>query len=78
MEQQTTQSAESPAPQPDSVAAIRGYRIPKRRFTRWALYYFLLYLVLPVLAVSLVFDAVLYFVFTRFTDHCYALFCLFG
>lgn len=73
----TEQSNDSTA-QPDSVAAIRGYRIPKRRFTRWALYYFLLYVVLPVLAVSLLFDAVLYFVFTRFTDHCWALFCLFG
>ncbi|CAN0436661.1 unnamed protein product, partial [Ectocarpus sp. 13 AM-2016] len=57
-------------------AEIRGHRIPKRRFTRWALYYFILYIGLPVLAVSLLADAVLYFLFTRFTDHCYALFCL--
>ena len=70
------QSADSPSAPPQTVAAVRGHRIPKRRFTRWALYYFLLYVVLPVLAVSLVFDALLYFVFTRFTDHCYALFCL--
>lgn len=78
MTQKATQSADNAASRPESVAAIRGYRIPKRRFTRWALYYFLLYVVLPVLAVSLLFDAVLYLVFTRFTDHCWALFCLFG
>ena len=58
-------------------AKVRGQHIPKRRFTRWALYYFLLYVVLPVLAVSLVLDAVLYLVMTRFFDRCYAFFCLF-
>ncbi|NIA68385.1 hypothetical protein HBA54_07250 [Pelagibius litoralis] len=71
-----TQQSDSPSPQVDTVAEIRGHRIPKRRFTRWALYYFILYIVLPVLAVSLLADAILYFLFTRFTDHCYALFCL--
>ncbi len=72
-----TQSADSPSSQAEKFAEIRGHRIPKRRFTRWALYYFSLYIVLPVLAVSLLADALLYFILTRFTDHCYALFCLF-
>lgn len=71
-----TEQSDHPAAQPDAVAEVRGHRIPKRRFTRWALYYFVLYIVLPVLAVGLLADAVLYFLFTRFTDHCYALFCL--
>ena len=55
---------------------VRGAGIPRRRFTRWALYYFLLYLCLPILAMALAVDAALYFVFTRFFDSCYALFCL--
>ncbi|TQV80540.1 hypothetical protein [Denitrobaculum tricleocarpae] len=71
-----TQSADSPSS--EKLAEIRGHRIPKRRFTRWALYYFMLYIVLPVLSVSLLADALLYFLFTRFTGHCYALFCLFN
>ena len=68
------QSSESPA---GEGRAVRGQHIPKRRFTRWALYYFLLYVILPVLATSLALDAVLYFITTRFFDRCYALFCLF-
>ena len=72
-----TQSADSPSWRAKTVAEIRGHRIPKRRFTRWALYYFTLYIALPVLTVSLLADAILYFFLTRFTDHCYALFCLF-
>lgn len=55
---------------------VRGLHIPKRRFTRWAVYYFLLYLCLPVLGIALAVDAVLYVVFSRFFDSCYALFCL--
>ena len=70
-----TQSADSPSA--EKLPEIRGHRIPKRRFTRWALFYFLLYVVLPVLTVSLLADALLYFLLTHFTDHCYALFCLF-
>ncbi len=73
-----TQSADSPSTQAKRVMEIRGHRIPKRRFTRWALYYFILYVVLPVLSVSLLADALLYFLFTRFSDRCYALFCLFN
>ena len=73
-----TQSADSPSSRAETVAEIRGHRIPKRRFTRWALYYFSLYVALPVLAVSLLADALLYLLFTRFTGHCYALFCLFN
>ncbi len=71
-----TQSADSPSWRAKKLVEIRGHRIPKRRFTRWALYYFLLYIALPVLGASLLADAILYFFLTRFTDHCYALFCL--
>ena len=68
------QSSDSP---PRDKAPIRGRHIPKRRFTRWALYYFVIYVCLPVLAVSIAVDALLYAVMTRFFDSCYAFFCLF-
>lgn len=61
-----------------SDAAVLGHVIPKRRFTRWAFYYFLLYFCLPVLALGLLVDVVLYVVFTGLFGRCYALFCLFG
>lgn len=61
-----------------SDAAVLGHVIPKRRFTRWAVYYFLLYFCLPVLAVGLLVDVLLYTVFTGLFGRCYALFCLFG
>lgn len=66
-----------PGPPEPAVPEIRGHRIPKRRFTAWALYYVLLYVGLPVLVLGLLADAVLYFVFTGLLGRCYALFCLF-
>ncbi len=59
---------------PDSVL---GHVIPRRRFTRWALYYVLLYLCLPLLALGLITDLVLYTLFNALFGKCYALFCLF-
>jgi hypothetical protein len=59
-------------------AGVQGQVIPKRRFTRWAAWYFLLYYCLPLLALGLPVDALLYAVFTGPLDRCYALFCLFG
>ncbi|MGF1629085.1 MAG: hypothetical protein ACFCUT_06410 [Kiloniellaceae bacterium] len=57
---------------------VYGQVISKRRFTRWAAYYFLLYVCVPVLVLGVLADALLYFVFTTLFDRCYALFCLFG
>lgn len=57
---------------------VLGHVIPKRRFTRWAFYYFLLYFCLPVLALGFLIDVLLYVVFTGLFGRCYALFCLFG
>ena len=57
---------------------IRGVVIPPRRFTRWAALYFFLLFCLPVLGLSLALDIVLYLVFTRVFDTCYALLCLLG
>ena len=58
-------------------ATIRGRHIPRRRFTRWALYYFVIYLVVPVLAVGLAVDMLLYLLTPRVFERCYALFCVF-
>ena len=62
----------------DRGGAVLGHVIPRRRFTRWAVYYFLLYFGLPVLLLGLVVDVLLYTVFTGLFGRCYALFCLFG
>ncbi len=56
---------------------IHGKIVPAPRFTGWALLYFVLYIALPVLAVGLVLDLILFFVFDRFFDSCYAILCLF-
>ena len=56
---------------------VLGHVIPKRRFTRWAAWYFLVYFCLPVLVLGAVVDLLLYFVFTGLFDRCYAIFCLF-
>jgi hypothetical protein len=62
----------------DGPKAVHGQVIPKRRFTRWALYYFVIYFCLPVLVLGAAVDALLYFVFKGLFGSCYALFCLFG
>lgn len=67
-------SASRPAHDPRS---IHGQVIPKRRFTRWALIYFLQYVCVPVLAIAVLIDGLLYLVFTRLFGGCYAFFCLF-
>ena len=56
---------------------VLGHVIPRRRFTRWAAWYFLLYCGLPVLALGLLVDLLLYTVFTGLFGRCYAIFCLF-
>ena len=57
-------------------APIHGIDIPSRRFTRWAALYFLLFFCLPVLGLGLALDVLLYLVFTRLFDTCYAILCL--
>ena len=42
-----------------SPLRVRGYRVPSRRFTVWALYYCLVYFVLPVLVIGLALDVLL-------------------
>ena len=50
--------------------AVLGHVIPRRRFTRWAGYYFLLYFCLPVLLLGLLIDVLLYAVFTGLFGRC--------
>jgi len=57
-------------------APIHGIDIPPRRFTRWAALYFLLFFCLPVLGFAAALDVLLYLVFTRVFDTCYAILCL--
>jgi hypothetical protein len=64
--------------QANDADSILGHVIPKRRFTRWAVYYFLMYFCLPVLALGALVDALLYLVFTGIFGRCYAIFCLFS
>lgn len=60
----------------DEDGAVLGHVIPRRRLTRWAYYYVLLYLCLPVLLLGLLTDVLLYAVFTGLFGRCFALFCL--
>ena len=45
--------------------AIQGYLVPRRRFTGWAVIYFLLFFCLPVLGICFMLDFLLYLVFTE-------------
>jgi hypothetical protein len=51
--------------------------VPPRRFTRWAALYFVLFFCLPFLGLCLLFDVLLYLVFTGMFGRCYAILCLF-
>ena len=56
------------------AGAVLGYVVPKRRFTRWAAWYALLYLCLPLVVLGVLIDALLSVVFTGLLGRCYALF----
>ncbi len=55
---------------------IQGHLVPPRRFTGWAVIYFLLFFCLPVLGLCILLDFLLYLVFTEVFGVCYAVFCL--
>ena len=57
--------------------AVRGVDLPGPRLTAWGWAYLFLYVALPVLAVALILDVVLYLVADRVFGACYALLCLF-
>lgn len=57
---------------------VAGHEIPRRRFTRYALWYFLGLVALPVLGLGLALDVVMYLIATRWLGMCYGILCLFG
>ncbi len=59
-----------------SDQTLRGKRIPRRRFTGWAVLYFLLLFCLPLLGLAFLLDLALYLFFDHFLDRCYGLLCL--
>lgn len=56
--------------------SVSGVSLPRRRFTGWAVLYFLIYVGLPILALALVLDIIFYLIFTKFFDSCYGVLCL--
>ncbi len=57
---------------------VRGLHLPPPRPTRWALYYLLLYLGLPLIGLLALLDLALYVLFRELLGRCYGIFCLFG
>lgn len=57
---------------------IAGQEVPKRRFTRWALLYFLSFVALPVLGLCLALDVAFFFLAKNAGWSCYGVLCLFG
>lgn len=55
---------------------IRGVDVPPRRFTGWALVYFIVFLCLPLLGVALALDVLLYVLWGTVFESCYAVLCL--
>lgn len=56
---------------------MHGHTLPGRRFTLWALYYFLKYVGAPVIGIAFVLDFLLYLVFEYYLGTCFGVFCLF-
>jgi len=62
----------------EKAHSVRGIYLPGPRFTRWAWVYFAVYIAAPILAVGLISDIVLYYIFDQWLGTCYALLCLFN
>jgi len=57
---------------------IAGQQVPKRRFTLWALVYFVGLVALPVLGLCLALDVAFFFLAKQAGWSCYGVLCLFG
>lgn len=57
---------------------VAGQVVPKRRFTPWALLYFVGLVAVPVLAIGLALDALFYVLARNAGWSCYGVLCLFG
>lgn len=58
--------------------SVDGVSLPRRRFTGWAVVYFLVFFCAPVLGLGLLIDLAFYYVFTGLLGRCYGVLCLFG
>jgi hypothetical protein len=56
--------------------AVNGVIAPGPRLTLWALYYFVVYVALPIVGLGLALDALFYFAL-REAGRCYGVLCLF-
>ena len=61
-----------------SADRVAGHRLPPPRPTGWAVLYALVWVGLPLLALLLVADLLLYLSFTCLLGWCYGIACLFG
>lgn len=57
--------------------SVAGHEIPRRRFTRYALLYFLGLVAVPILGAALALDVLFYFLVGRLLGACYGVLCLF-
>ncbi len=57
---------------------IAGQQVPKRRFTPWAMLYFLGLVALPILGIGLALDVVSFALAKNAGWSCYGVLCLFG
>lgn len=58
---------------------VHGVTIPKRQFTRWAAYYFALYVAAPVIGITLLLDLIGWLIVVKgFGASCYGILCFFN
>jgi hypothetical protein len=55
---------------------VAGHEIPRRRFTRHALLYFLGLVALPILGTALALDVLFYYLAAHLFGTCYGVLCL--
>lgn len=57
---------------------IYGLTLRPRRFTPWAIVYFILFFCLPFLGFCLALDLIFYLIYTHLFDTCYGVLCWTG
>jgi hypothetical protein len=60
---------------PFQTPSVNGIAFPRRRFTGWAAFYFIVFPGVPILGLALILDVIFYLVFTRFLETCHGVFC---
>jgi hypothetical protein len=57
---------------------VRGFMVPRRRFTVWAAVYFLVFVCLPVLGIAFAVDTLLYVAVDKSFGTCLSVLCWTG